>query len=149
MLSGASVTDYNGWVCVHRSLLKHPLMVQLPAEWFRVWIFILLRANFQPTTWWDGRREVSLPAGSFITSEQKLALCCKVSEKQIRGALKYFQTAGMVARSAASKYSILTVCKWEAYQSRENGEGEVEGEVEGEQISDLRADKGRAEGGQR
>ncbi len=60
-----------GWVRIHRGLLKHPLMVQLPAEWFRVWIFILLRANFQPTTWWDGRREVSLPAGSFITSRAK------------------------------------------------------------------------------
>ncbi len=55
----------------------------------------------------------------------------------------------MVARSAASKYSILTVCKWETYQSKENPEGEDKGEVEGEQISDLRADKGRAEGGQR
>ena len=69
-----------------RKLLDHPLMNQLPAAWFRVFVVILLKANWKPGTWWDGRQEITIPAGSMVTSIEKLSKLAGASKRQTRGA---------------------------------------------------------------
>jgi len=59
------MAERTGWIRLHRSMLDHPLMEQLPAAWFRIWVAILLSANWKPGVWWNGKREISIPAGSF------------------------------------------------------------------------------------
>src|SRR5687767_4780215 len=113
----------DGYVLLFRCFLEHPLVTQLSEAWLKVWIVILLRANFKPSKWWDGTREIELPAGSFVTSNESLAKLCNLSLKQVRGALDYFERANMTARLRAPRYTVLTICNWETYQTQKGREG--------------------------
>jgi hypothetical protein len=81
------VSVNGGYVRLYRSLLEHPLVTQLPAAWFRIFVVILLRVNWRPGVWWDGSRNVDVPAGSMITSVDKLGRLSRATTKQTRGAL--------------------------------------------------------------
>jgi hypothetical protein len=148
-LSGESGLFRSGYIFLHRRILDNPIWHQLPAEWLKVWIGILLRANFRPTKWWDGHRQVDIPAGAFVTSIQSLANFCKCTPKQIRGSLEYLERANMVARQRASQYSIITVSNWETYQTLRGAEGIDGGMDEGTVRAYTRAIRGQAEGKRR
>ncbi len=106
----------SGFVAVYRRLLDHPLWTQLPAEWLKAWLYLLLRANHKPCPWWDGMREIEIPAGGLVTSIEKLATSGKISTRQARGSLDYFEKTGMVTRQASNRHSIITITNWASYQ---------------------------------
>jgi len=131
-----------GYILLHRKLLEHPLMTQLPAAWFRIWIAILLRVNWKPGTWWNGTANVTVSAGSMVTSVEKLSKTSRASTKQTRGALAYLQTANIAAIKTTSHYTLITVLNWATYQNADEDEGKPKGNAEGEQ----RASQGQTEG---
>jgi hypothetical protein len=144
--SEATAAFSAGYIFLYRRLLENPLWHQLPAEWLKVWIGILLRANFKPTKWWDGKQQIDIPAGAFVTSIEKLAGFCKVTPKQIRGTLNYLERAGMVARRRAGTYSVLVVENWDTYQKPGQGEGIDEGAPDGKDRAYTRAQSGHDRG---
>ena len=77
--------NHGGYVQLYRKLIEHPLMTNLPAAWFRLWIWILLRANWKPGTWWDGSKEVTVQPGSLVTSLDKMSKGAATSRQQARG----------------------------------------------------------------
>jgi hypothetical protein len=100
-------------------MLDHPLMEQLPAAWFRIWVAILLSANWKPGVWWNGKREISIPAGSFVVSLDKLASKSGSGVQQVRSALKCFEVTGMITREVTHSYTAITILNWRAYQDQE------------------------------
>src|SRR5665213_203384 len=138
----STMAERSGWICLHRALLEHPLMEQLPAAWLRVWVVILLMANWKPGVWWNGREEVQIKPGQLITSVEKLSKKAHVSVKQTRGCLNYLQAAKMAAIETASRYTFLTILNWDTYQSEDQHEGKLNGEVNGE----VGAKSGQSEG---
>jgi hypothetical protein len=106
-----------GHIKLHRSLLQHPLTLQLPAAWFRIWVVILLRASWKGSRWWDGTKEVDVQAGSFVTSLKNLAKASGASIQQTRSALKYFETTRMVTLATTYHHSKITVVNWDTYQN--------------------------------
>lgn len=131
-----------GWVCLHRSLAEHPLMTQLPAAWLRVFIAILLRANWKVGIWWNGEREIQMQPGQLITSVDKLSKISKVSVKQVRGCLQYLAAANTAAIETTSRYTVITLLKWEDYQNPRELEGKPEGTLDGE----VGASRGQSKG---
>jgi hypothetical protein len=117
----------DGYIRLYRSLIEHPLMNQLPAAWFRIWVAILLGVNWKPGKWWDGTREVIVPAGSMITSVDKLAKKSKSTVRQTRNALEYLKTTNTLAIKTTSHYSIVTVVNWDSYQNASEPEGKPNG----------------------
>jgi hypothetical protein len=105
-----------GFVALYRRLLDHPLWKQLPSEWLKAWLYLLLRANHKPCSWWDGVREIEIPAGGLVTSIEKLAASSRITPRQARGSLDYFEKAGMVTRQTSSRHSIITITNWASYQ---------------------------------
>src|SRR5436309_2912166 len=101
----SSTKGSGGYVLLYRKLLEHPLVHQLSAAWFRVFIVILLKVNWKPGVWWDGTKEVIIPAGSLITSVDKLRRISRVSVKQVRGCLAYLKTANIAAIETAKQYT--------------------------------------------
>src|SRR5690348_2042344 len=91
----SNMPERTGWIRLHRSLLDHPLMEQLPAAWLRIWVAILLNANWKPGVWWNGKKEISIPAGSFVVSLDKLASKSGSGVQQVRSALDYFEATRM------------------------------------------------------
>jgi hypothetical protein len=134
--------ERTGWIKVHRSMLDHPLMEQVPAAWLRVWIAILLTANWKPGAWWNGKEELQIQPGQFVTSIEKLSKIAHVTVKQTRGCLEYLQAAKMAAIDTASRYTHITVLNWATYQIDESCEGKLNGEVDGE----VAAKSGQSEG---
>jgi hypothetical protein len=132
----------NGYIRLYRGLLEHPLVMQLPAAWFRIFIVILLKVNWKPGTWWNGNKNVEIQPGQLVTSVDKLSKAARASSKETRGLLGYLQRANIAAIETANRYSIITVLNWETYQNSDEPEGKLDGKVEGNQ----RANEGQTEG---
>lgn len=124
-----------GYVKLYRSLLDHPLCSQLPAGWFRVWVVCLMLTNFRSSKWWNGTREVEIPAGSFVTSLPKLAAKSGVTVRILRRSLAYFLRSDMMvllgAYSGRSGFRHLSIVNWETYQCAGGDATEDVGQVSG------------------
>lgn len=138
-----------GYIFLHRAILDHPVWLQMPAERFKVWIYVLLRANHKETKWWDGTKEVGIPCGAFVGSAEKIAEACNVTLKQSRGSLEYFERAGMLARERAAHYSLFVVTNYATYQRPWEAEGMAEGMAEGSDGAGQGEVSGHSEGRQR
>ena len=95
-----------------------------------VFIHCLLKANWIEKTW----RGKEIKPGQFFTSINNLSKDLGISEKQVRTALKRLEKTGEICTKGANKGTMITVCKYESYQEKENPKGE------------QRANKGRAKG---
>lgn len=98
-------------------------------EWYkdlntcRLFFHLLLRAN-----WKDGRFQgMDIPRGSLVTSYNNLATETGLSVKNVRTALKHLETTGEVAVNRHPKFSVVTVNKYNLYQS--------DGTVNGSQVA--------------
>jgi hypothetical protein len=115
--SSVCVIYTNGYILLHRQLLENPIWTQMPAEHFKVWIGILMRANYKPSKWWDGSTQIDIPAGAFICSLDTLAQFCHVSISQVRSTIKYLEMTHAIARRTTHRHTLLTVTNWSIYQS--------------------------------
>ena len=123
-------TGNGGYIRLHRQILKW--------EWygntntFRLFLHCLLKANFT-----DGKFEGrDIKRGSFVTSLDKLSKEIGQSVKQVRVSLDHLIRTGEVASQSFNRYRIITVVKYDGYQS------------DGKQNGNQRASKGQAEGKQ-
>jgi len=134
----------NGYVKLPRSLIDDPLWHQLPEAWLKLWLGILMSVNIRPSNFYDAeaKKNIPIPAGAKVTSVEKLAEFCHISPKQARAGLAYLERAAFVARSRASRYSIVSVCGYEPYAPQKPDEGKVEGKVQGHERADMRATEG-------
>jgi len=100
-----------GWISLHRKFLEW--------EWFSVdemvklFLFLLLSANHKNGKW----RGINVERGQLITSIKTLHQKTKISQQSIRTCLRRLEKTGEINRQSTNKYSIITVCKYEEYQS--------------------------------
>lgn len=124
-----------GWIKLHRRLLEW--------EWYddnnvvRVFLHLLLTANFETKRW----RGIVIERGQFVTSINELANATNLSPKQTRIALDKLKSTNEIDTKGANKYTLITICKYDAYQSGDDTEGQTKGE--------QTANKGRTKGNQR
>ena len=110
----------NGWFKFHRVMLGHPVW-SLSEGQFKVWVTILAMANVKPGQWFDGRRRVEIPAGSFVTSQAHLAKQAGVSRIVARHALSNLEVLGSIrAKVQAKRWTLIEVVNWFTYQSGED-----------------------------
>ncbi len=87
-------------------------------EWFtditttHLWLYILLKANHKAKTW----QGVSVPAGSFITSEAKISADTGLTREQVRYSMKKLISSGEITKCATKTYTHIFVNKWALYQ---------------------------------
>lgn len=88
-------------------------------EWFTdektvvVFLYCLLKAN-----WKDGRfRGQEIPRGSFVTGRKKIAEALNISEQSVRTALSHLQSTNEITITRTPKGSIITVVKYDEYQT--------------------------------
>lgn len=123
------MSDQKGFIQIHRKLLKW--------EWWddhnvtRLFIYCLLKANWKDVNW----RGHDIKRGSFIASYGSLAKETGLTTKQVRSALNKLKKTNEVAHETNRHFSIISIVKYDLYQS----EGQTDGQSEGRQ----RADKGQ------
>ena len=103
-----------GWIKLHRKILSW--------EWFKnentfkVFMYLLLSANHKDKKW----KGVDVKRGQIITGRISIAENTGITERSVRTCLKHLKSTGEVTVKVTNKYSIITICKYEEYQIREN-----------------------------
>jgi DNA-binding transcriptional MerR regulator len=103
----------SGWVKIHRQFLNW--------EWFNkseavhLFMYLLLKANHAQGTWQGN----TINKGQFITSYGKISSDTGISIQTIRTLLKKLEKTNEINTQTTNKFTIITICKYETYQSEE------------------------------
>ena len=120
------------FVKIYRKLLRwrwadNPNMLAL-------WVRILLEASYAEKDW----HNITVKKGQLVTSVAKLSAESGLSNKQVRTCLEHLKETGEIILKGANKYSIITICNYDDYQSNLVESGQTKGEQE--------ANKGQTKG---
>ncbi len=99
------------WVKLHRQLVDWQWYDE--PNTFRLFLHILLKANFEQKDW----HGVTIKPGQLITGRKQLAKELKLSEQEIRTSLTRLKSTKEITIKTTNKFSIITICKWDSYQS--------------------------------
>lgn len=104
------MNEEKGFIKIYRSLTEW--------EWWsnhnttRLFIYCLLAANWKDKSW-QGHK---IKRGQFVTSLPDLSQKTGLSREQIRNALKHLISTGNITDKSYSKFRIITVKNYDAYQ---------------------------------
>lgn len=100
-----------GWIKIYNKFLQW--------EWFdiaemvQLFLYLLLNANYKDVVW----RGVTIKRGQLITSRDKMCKDLRLTDRKIRTCLSRLKTTGEISIKATNKYSVITICKYDEYQS--------------------------------
>ena len=106
-----------GWIKLHRQLLNSSTFKN--EKLLKVWIYCLLKATHAEHDQLVGRQKVKLLPGQFIYGRKKAAEALGMSESTTRDYVKILLRNENISIFTTNKYSVITVTKWDAYQSDE------------------------------
>lgn len=116
----------SGFITLHRQLLDW--------EWYRdintksLFIHCLLKANWEDRNW----NGIEIKRGQFVTSNDTLSRELKLSVKEVRTAISKLEKTNEIIKKGASKYTLLSVVKYDFYQEI-NKEEASKGQTKGKQ----------------
>lgn len=110
-------TDNNGWVKLHRKLLKSEVFRN--EKLLKVWVWCLLKATHQEYEQLVGLQVVPLAKGQFIYGRKSASKELDINESTIRKYMKTLELMGCISVKSTNKYSVVTVEKWTLYQCDE------------------------------
>ena len=101
-----------GFITLHRKFLAwewagEPNMVSL-------FVHLLLLANHEAKKW----QGIEIGRGQLVSSVQSLSARTGLSVSQIRTGLKRLEMTGEIANKTTNKYSVITICKYDSYQTQ-------------------------------
>ena len=102
--------EQNGYIKLYRQMMDW--------EWFSdcktlsVFLFLLLSANHKDASW----RGIKILRGQTITTLDKIHSKTGVSLQSVRTCLANLKRTGSISINSTSRYSIITVCKYDSYQ---------------------------------
>lgn len=101
----------SGWICIDRKLLTW--------EWFdtphmvHLWVYLLLSANYEPKRW----RGKVIERGQLVCSWDSLSQATGISIQSLRTCMVRLENIGAITRQVTNKYTIVTISKYEEYQT--------------------------------
>ena len=110
-----------GWIKIYRSLLYWE-WADMP-EMVALWVRLIIRATHEDTQW----HGVTISRGQLVTTTAKLAAESGLSPQQVRTCLDRLKASNQINTQTTNKYTIITICKYEAYQETETTEKQTNG----------------------
>ncbi|HBG40224.1 MAG TPA: hypothetical protein DDW85_02270 [Porphyromonadaceae bacterium] len=104
----------NGWIKTYRKLSEW--------EWYKdshmvhLFIHLLIMANHEDKKW----RGLTLKRGQLVTSRNILSAQTGISDRSIRTCLERLKSTNELTIQSSNKNSIITICNYDNYQSRED-----------------------------
>ena len=89
--------------------------------WYRdsytlhTWIHLLLSANYKPSMY----KGVQIERGQLATTVGRIASQTNISPQRVRTALRRLEACGELQVQSTNEFSVITICKFESYQSQE------------------------------
>lgn len=141
------MADRPGYISVHRKIQDNWLWSDKPFNKGLAWIDILLSAQFHDSKVVIGGQVIDVPRGSWFVSVKTLETRWGWSSNKIRTFFRTLERDGMIQAEGTARGTLLTIVKYEDYQSVGKAKGKAEGIAEGttEGIADGRAE-GKTEG---
>lgn len=101
------------------------------ANTFRVFVHLLLLASHKNTKWMG----VDIHRGQLITGRLKLAATLHLSEQSIRTSLSRLKSTSEITIKTTTQYSIITICKYDTYQSFDNSINQQDNQQDNQQLT--------------
>lgn len=115
-----------GWISVHRQIQEHWLWADKPFSKGQAWIDMLMLANHEDKQILLGRKIIDVKAGSFITSEVKLAERWEWSRQKVRDFLDLLKEEKMIAKVSDNKKTTIFIENYAEYQDTCNSKSDSE-----------------------
>ena len=129
-----------GYVKLWRKTLDSGLLQNATA--WQVFGYLLLNATHKRTRLLKDTTPVTLEPGQVLSGRKKIAQECKLSEKNVRTALKLLVNLQIVAIKPTNKYSIITFINWDTYQQEGPAGWPTERPASGQQVASTRPASG-------
>ena len=109
--------DNQGWVKISRKLLNNPIF-QKP-DYLTVWLFLLLSANHEETSFiWNNKKQI-LKKGQLLTGLKVMAKKTGVAQGTVYRILKYLENEKQIEQQKTTKFTVITIVNWSKYQGNE------------------------------
>ncbi len=117
------MANQEGWIKLHRKFQESPLWkfaINARLHYLiSLWTYCLLSANWVEIKWYDGKEEIILPEGSFITSIKHLSESLSISPQQARTGLHHIERMQMITRRITNRWTLIQIVNWRKYQMGE------------------------------
>jgi len=115
----------DGYIKLSRKIFNSKTFSNLNGIQKLIAIYLILMANHKDNEWWDGyqKKFINIKRGSFITSIEHIRIKINdrlVTTKKIRTCVKLLKKMQFLAIERASRYSLITIIKYDLYQSDES-----------------------------
>ena len=104
----------NGWVKFHRKIEEWEWYTDVNT--FKLFFHLVLKANHKNKIW----KGIEIKRGQLLTGRKQLAKETGLSEQNIKTAIKHLKLTHEVTSKVTNKFSIITICNYNSYQSKEN-----------------------------
>jgi DnaD/phage-associated family protein len=107
-----------GWIKLHRVLIKKPIWKLSTPEQKTILITLLLMANHEETEWeWEGKK-FKAKQGEFVTSINSIIEACGkgISFQNVRSALERFKKLEFLTYKVTKTGRLISVVNWLDYQ---------------------------------
>lgn len=120
-----------GFVAIFRKIQDHWLWNEKPYHRAMAWIDILLSAQFHDSKVVVGGQVINVPRGTWFVSIKTLETRWGWSRNKVRTFIRTLERDGMVHAEGTARGMLLTVVKYEDYQSAGTAKGTAKGTTEG------------------
>jgi len=125
------LADIEGFILLHRKILKSAVFYD--SLTFQLWIYILLRANFEDKKIFFNGDYLDIKRGEFITSIKTILKDLKLPAKnrqKIRSRLEVLNSTNKITTKATNKFTLIKVNKYNDYQLNGKEEKPTEKPIE-------------------
>ena len=112
----------SGWFAVQRDFFDHKLFKKEPFTEREAWLWIIANAAWEQTTHRIEREVLIVERGSFYCTQRELAQRFQWGTTKIRNFLKLTQEQNMLVINNETKKTLVSVCNYEEYQSKQNND---------------------------
>lgn len=107
-----------GFVKLHRKILDNPIVCK-DAEYFAVWIYLLLNATHKEIDMIFKGKRTTLQPGQLITGRKSIAKQLSISESKVYRIIKDLKIEQQIEQQSSNKNSLITILNWNKYQINE------------------------------
>lgn len=107
-----------GWIKIHRKLQSNPIWnnSRMPFDYRSAWIDLLMMANHRDSEVIVDYDSMTVKRGQLLTSTRQLGERWKWGKDRVCKYLRLLETQNMVTKSATTKWTLLTIVKYDDFQ---------------------------------
>lgn len=118
--TGSGSFSYNmdeSWIKLYRRVEKSDIW-NMRAEYFKIWCYLLMRANHYPTTKSVRGIDIIIDVGEVFTSQERIAIDTRTTKQVVRACLKWCSENALIVSRKCSDATHITICKYKDLQEK-------------------------------